>query len=94
MNRAESGRLGGLATLKKQGVEALRAQGATGGRPPKMTISERLSQIENRKKEVANSPKLTIKQMRELWDLELEALGLGRAAMSEGKRNETLVPTK
>lgn len=84
MTRADAGCLGGLQTFLKYGPAEMKRRGALGGRPKKLTLAGRLSQIEIKKKEVANNPKLTIDQMRELWELELEAVSIGGMNM----RNE------
>jgi hypothetical protein len=55
-SKAECGRLGGLRTLERHGVEGMRERGARGGRPRSLTLSEikrRESQAaENKLKEV------------------------------------------
>ena len=90
MTRRDSGRIGGLATLKRYGKDQLRNWGKLGGRPRSLTYDEirqqqRLEQ--NNNKGGDGSPGNNLSQLkallrqrqnRSIGDYETEEAGIGR----------------
>ena len=73
MNRQEAGRLGGLATKEKYGMDFFRINGARGGRPRSSMLNEVrqqsapiVSQNNFKKEELATSGNL--KHLKTLWE--------------------------
>ncbi len=76
MNKSEAGRLGGIATKEKYGIEFFRANGRRGGRPRALRIEDiRTSQPlvamnnERRRMDTATVQTKSLATLKRLWKL-------------------------